>query len=303
MAATKLNFVTLDVFTSTPYLGNPLAIVHVPKSLEDTLSHEQKLKIANEFNLSETVFLHDNEDLDTPIRIDIYMVDRELPFAGHPTVGSGWYLLQSRYPSRETITLRTRAGDIPVVRGNNVGKVQLQVPTNFRIHQPLVHPRVKLLQPRLVAKDYLNGMDGPEPLVSIVKGMTFLLVELTSEEALARLQPSSERITVSAIGDWGHFVGLYAFFQRADGVVRTRMFDGTLEDPATGSAASTLAGYLARQRGEGRHVVEILQGVEMGRRSEISVLVDVGVDGEISTIQLGGGAVQIMEGSLVVPIP
>ncbi|KAF8884425.1 hypothetical protein CPB84DRAFT_1789180 [Gymnopilus junonius] len=186
----------------SPYLGNPLAIVHVPKELQESLSQSQKLKIANEFNLSETVFLHEG-DPDGPIKIDIFMVGQELPFAGHPTVGSGWYLL-STHPSKETIILRTKAGDIPVIRGDT-GKVQLQVPTNFKIHAPIAHPRVKIFQPRLVAKDYTNGLEGPEPLASIVKGMTFLLVELTSEDALARLQASPERISVTEIGDWGSF--------------------------------------------------------------------------------------------------
>ncbi|PPR04188.1 hypothetical protein CVT26_003823 [Gymnopilus dilepis] len=298
MAPTKLNFVTLDVFTSTPYLGNPLAIIRVPKEHQETLSQEQKLTIAKEFNLSETVFLHE-DDADEPIRIDIFMVDKELPFAGHPTIGSSWYLF-SLNPSRETITLRTKAGDIPVTRGKG-GKVQLQVPTNFKVHNPRVQPRVKALQPRLEARDYVNGLDGLEPLASIVKGITFVLLEVTSEDALARLQPSPERITISEIGDWGNFIALYAFFVREDGVVRTRMFEGSLEDPATGAAASTLGGYLGKKRGAGRHVIDILQGIEMGRKSEIRVVVDIGTDGEIDKIQLGGLAVQIMEGSLLVP--
>jgi len=292
----RLNFTTLDVFTSTQFLGNPLAIVRIPHGF-DTLSQSQKQAIAREFNLSETVFLHEG-DPDAPITIDIFMTDAELPFAGHPTVGSAWYLL-SKYPSKENITLRTKAGDIPVVRGEG-GKVQLQVPTNFKIHPSHAHPRVKVLQSHLEAADYINGADGPEPVASIVVGMTFMLLQLTSEDAIARLQATPERLSVPDIGEWGSFVGLYAFYEREDGVVRTRMFDGALEDPATGSAASTLAGWLAKKRGQGRHKISILQGVEMGRTSEIEVVVDVGKDGDILKIQLRGAAVEVMEGSILI---
>ncbi|KDR79244.1 hypothetical protein GALMADRAFT_243157 [Galerina marginata CBS 339.88] len=288
----KLNFTTLDVFTATRFLGNPLAIVRVPKD-NPTLSQSQKQTIAREFNLSETVFLHEGNP-DEPITIDIFMTNAELPFAGHPTIGSGWYLL-STFPSKDTITLRTKAGDIPVVRREN-GRVQLQVPTSFKIHPPYAHPRVKVLQPRLQDADYVNGSNGPEAVVSIVKGMSFMLLQLTSEDALARLQASPERLSVPEIGEWGSFVGLYAFYEHEDGVIRTRMFDGTLEDPATGSAASTLGGWLAKKRGVGHHNISILQGVEMGRKSDIEVAVDIGKDGEILKIQLGGGAVEIMEG-------
>ncbi|CAA7270430.1 unnamed protein product [Cyclocybe aegerita] len=291
----KLPFTTLDVFTDTHFLGNPLAIVRIAKELQSTVSQAQKQTIAREFNLSETVFLHEG-DIDAPVRIDIFMANAELPFAGHPTVGSGWFLL-SQNPAKETVTLRTKAGDIPVSREAN-GKVRLQVPTDFKVHPEYVHPLVKTLQPKLTAADYVNGPDGAEPVASIVKGMTFLLMKLTSEDALARLQPSPERLTVPNLGEWDGFMGLYAFFERDDGVVRTRMFDGTLEDPATGSAASTLAGYLGLKKGEGVHRISIIQGVEMGRKSEIEVVVDVGAAEEIKKIELAGAAVEVMEGSI-----
>lgn len=301
--APRLNFTTLDVFTSQPFSGNPLAIVRVPKELQGTLSQNQKQIIAREFNLSETVFLHEGER-DDPTTIDIFTTDAELPFAGHPTVGSGWYLLSAQNQTRGTVTLKTKAGSIPVSwAGESASsrKVQLRVPTDFKIHPSYAHPRAKILQPHLGSADYANGLDGAEAVASIVKGMTFLLLQLTSEDALARLQPSPERLTVPGLREWDGFCGLYAFYERADGIVRTRMFDGTLEDPATGSAASTLAGWLAKERGRGTHTINILQGVEMGRKSEIDVVVEVDDAGEIATITLSGRAVQIMEGTVAVP--
>ncbi|KAJ7489176.1 hypothetical protein FB451DRAFT_1223966 [Mycena latifolia] len=298
--ARHLKFTKLDVFTSTPFVGNPLAIVHVPSSVQ--LSQAEKQLVAREFNLSETVFHHENDaaDIESPVVIDIFTTTEELPFAGHPTVGSGFFLL-ARVPQLDTVTLRTKAGDIPVVRGTDGGTVRLRVPIDFKVHSPLTIPSVKTQQPGLADTDYVNGAGGAEACASIVKGMTFLLLELASEAALARLQPYPTRLAIpnmeTVLGAWGvGFAGVYAFVERADGVVRTRMFDGVLEDPATGSAASTLGGWLALRRGPGVHTIDIVQGVEMGRRSEIRVVVDVGADKEIKDIKLEGVAVQVMEG-------
>ncbi|KAF8192914.1 hypothetical protein BJ912DRAFT_961373 [Pholiota molesta] len=299
--ALRLKFTTLDVFTSQHFAGNPLAIVRIPKDFPGELSQAQKQTIAREFNLSETVFLHEGDLTNEPTTIDIFTTDAELPFAGHPTVGSGWYLL-SQNPGLDRVTLRTKAGDIPVeaVGAPAIKGVRVRVPTDFKVHAPYKHPRVKALQPHLASADYANGVDGAEAVASIVKGMTFLLLQLTSEDALARMQPP-ERLALPGLGAWAGFAGVYAFYERADGVVRTRMFDGALEDPATGSAASTLAGWLAKKRGPGTHTIGILQGVEMGRRSEIVVDVDIGEDGEIAVIELTGGAVEVMEGTVRVP--
>ncbi|KAF7303852.1 Phenazine biosynthesis PhzC/PhzF protein [Mycena indigotica] len=301
-----LRFIQLDVFTSTPFIGNPLAIVLVPA--KSSLSQEQKQLIAREFNLSETVFLHELEEntTESTFTIDIFTTTEELPFAGHPTVGSGFYLL-SRWPHLEQITLHTRAGDIPVVRAPG-GGVRLNAPIDFKVHPRLSISSVKELQPRLCDSDYLNGMSGSEGCASVVKGMTFLLLALSSEEALAQLQPYPTRLEIPAaertsLGEWGvGFAGIYAFYEvpSNDGLIsiRTRMFDGPLEDPATGSAACTLAGWLASQKGPGLHEFKIIQGVEMGRRSDITVAVDVDDMQRIKSIALEGEAVEVMEGAV-----
>jgi PhzF family phenazine biosynthesis protein len=109
----SLQFTTLDVFTTAPFRGNPLAIVHVPIGAD--LSQAQKQLIAREFNLSESVFLHDqtSEDIQAgQARIDIFTVVAEVPFAGHPTVGTSNYL--AHYLKNRTVhTLVTRAGLLP----------------------------------------------------------------------------------------------------------------------------------------------------------------------------------------------
>ncbi|KAF7369199.1 Phenazine biosynthesis PhzC/PhzF protein [Mycena venus] len=292
-----LRFTKLDVFTSTPFIGNPLAIVHVPSTAQ--LNQAEKQLIAREFNLSETVFHHeqDRADSTSPIFIDIFMTTQEIPFGGHPTVGTGFYLL-SRAPQLETVTLRTKAGDIPVVRGtgkDNKQTVRLKVPIDFNVDPSLSIPSVKVLQPLLTNADYVNGASGAEACVSPVAGITFILPELISEDALARLQPYPSRLTIpNAPG----FAAVYMFYERADGIVRARMFDGTMEDPATGAAASTLGGWLALRHGCGVHTINIEQGIEMARRSEIRVVVNVGPDNFIQSIELEGAAVQVMEGTV-----
>lgn len=321
----QLKYVQLDVFTTTRFLGNPLAIVHIPADV--TLVQSQKQLIAREFNLSETVFLHD-QDTSKPTQsvvvIDIFTPTEELPFAGHPTVGTGWYLLQQRslqsISEASALTLRTKAGDIPVLKSSaSPGKVQVRVPLNFKVHRDFAHPAVKTkdLQPALDEKDYFNGRTGPEAVVSVVKGMTFYLLELTSEKALEGMRPfpTSLELPEGYLGEWEGFVGLYAFFEREDGVVRSRMFEGLLEDPATGSAASAFAGWLALRRltknsAEGNRtktlVIEVVQGVEMGRRSEISVSVSVeeklGGELQVVGVDLQGGAISVLNGFVEVDV-
>ncbi|KAF5338814.1 hypothetical protein D9758_012069 [Tetrapyrgos nigripes] len=299
----KLPFVHIDVFTNTPYLGNPLAIVSVPSSL--SLSQEQKQAIAREFNLLETVFSHEpiqpSDSDNSPIfPIDIFSTTDELPFAGHPTIGTGWYLLHE-HPDRQSITLRTKAGDVPVVRDSN--GVKLQVPIDFKVHAPYTHPFAKSFsaQPDLTAADYVNGVDGPEAVASIVKGMTFMLLQLTSEDALARVKPYAQPVTIpnAHLGEWKGFSSLYQFVVMEDGVtVRTRRLEGAIEDPACGSGACALCGYLAKKKGPGEWKYRVVQGVEMGRRSEIGVYVFVGDDGEVKKVELAGSAIAVMNGLL-----
>ncbi|KAF7294441.1 Phenazine biosynthesis PhzC/PhzF protein [Mycena kentingensis (nom. inval.)] len=311
MSRHHLRFAQLDVFTSTPFLGNPLAIVHLPNGT--LLSQDDKQLVAREFNLSETVFLHQhNSASDAPVVIEIFTPNEELPFAGHPTVGTSFYLL-SLAPERDTITLQTRAGLIPVVRAAGGTKVRLQAPIDFMVHQRLTIPSIKTLQPHLTDADFVNGATGGEACASVVKGMTFLLLEISSEDALRRMQPYPTRLSIpdaakAALGEWAQgFTGMYAFYRETRAstdsktTLRTRAFDGPVEDPATGSAACTLCGWLALQNGSaGLHEFNILQGVEMGRRSEITVVVDVGTDQKIKSIALEGAAVEVMEGTVTI---
>lgn len=145
------------------------------------------------------------------------------------------------------------------------------------------------------------------PIVSIVKGMTFVLIELPSLEALENVKLTTS-VTIDKLDqDWDEtFVGMYYYVQTSESgdtrQLRTRMIECSLEDPATGSAASDLAAYLSLQHGKPGQTLEfaITQGVEMGRRSEIVVSVEMEAEKGIKTITLGGGMIPVMEGRVLI---
>jgi PhzF family phenazine biosynthesis protein len=288
----KLSFVTLDVFTDTRYAGNPLAIVHLPSEHRTTLTQAQKQSIAKEFNLSETVFMHQASPDAETCDIDIFTTAAEIPFAGHPTIGSAWYLLH--YRQQKCIqALQTKAGRIPIALADSL--ISAQIPHNIHIH---THTFTSPLNAE------------PNPIVSIVKKMSFILVRLPDLEALAKAKASLHADTYDpSILDDGWKEGLVGtLFYAPQGTdaagnraFRTRMHAG-IEDPATGSASSALGAYLAlnepAEGGYGPFKYVLTQGVEMGRKSDIVVeVVRRGADA-IESIFLSGEAVKVMEGSL-----
>lgn len=149
----ELYFATLDVFTDTRFKGNPLAIVQIPSNL--TLEQTRKQAIASEFNLSETVFLHhgNDEPLENP-RIDILTSNAEIPFAGHPTIGTIYYLCADHgglSDSVDRFTLHTKAGPVAASFDHAKRSATADIPHNVRLHQSSVHWKYILeLQPSLL---------------------------------------------------------------------------------------------------------------------------------------------------------
>ena len=307
---TTYSFATLDVFTTARFSGNPLAIVQVPH--HSPLSQEQKHKIAREFNLSETVFLHEAERDSSSHTVDIFTTTAELPFAGHPTIGSVCYILGDQQSSTGGIastTLITKAGSIAVTYDARSRIAEAQIPHNVHIHSESISKEViKGVQRDVIPSDVEREMDGSFPVVSIVKGMTFALVKLPSINALQLLQTGGGALQPKLDDGWGSgFVAPYFYVilgHDPDGDVRlrTRMIEpGCGEDPATGSAACTLASFLALQAGGAGKIFKfsIEQGVEMGRKSSIGVKVSLGVTGEaVREVVLSGSAVSVMQGTL-----
>lgn len=294
-----LPFVTLDVFTATRYLGNPLAIVHIPHSVaeSDRPTHEQRLRVAQEFNLSETVFVEDpvpsavdnsaaegyNEYEGKEVKIYIYGKDREMPFAGHPTVGTTAHLLGAATGRRSAaaLTLLTKAGSAPATIAAN-GYARLEVPHAITIHEHVLSldraAELVGIDRSAILSNHASGQEGVS-VVSIVDGLAFVFVRVASVEALSATKLTGNWLTRQELGlgdTYGANVSQYVYCitETAECITRlqTRLLKSTWEDPATGSAASCLSGFLSiRGGGAGMQRFEITQGVDMGRKSEIVV--------------------------------
>lgn len=328
-APITLSFVTLDVFTTTRFLGNPLAVVFIPAALRGSVDQDTKQRIAAEFNLSETVFLHklDTEPATdvTTREIDIFMSDKELPFAGHPTIGSASLVLHHLGWSHVN-TLLTKAGPI-AIRAEPGGSVRASIPHAVHIHSKVLGDVISSAPADVVAmvNDGLNRGDDEiraaelsSPMANIVRGMTFMLVQLPSVEHLGRV--SVKRIQFGRVvglldegeGEGGDgFVSRYHYVvtgwsSAEDGgqhwAIRSRLLELPFEDPATGSAACTLASYLTvSKRAVPGATFAITQGVEMGRRSEITIRTVAALEGDkvkVKEVYMGGQAVVVMNGSL-----
>jgi PhzF family phenazine biosynthesis protein len=298
---TSIKYATVDVFTKTRFAGNQLAIVHVPGG---GLTAEQKQAIAAEVNYSETTFVHPQKlgAEDTWI-VDIYTPEQELPFAGHPTIGTAVYLLR-RLATRGVVSgaFELKAGRVELKYDATEQIATASIPHDVHIHRALYSSTELLkLQPKL------GRVPSQSPIVSIVKGMTFVLPELDSQDSLTFVNTTAHHVEVELDdGNTETFIGCYFYYQLPKGNdniirLRTRMIESAIgEDAATGSAACTLACYLTiRQQKPGTKTKYLItQGVEMGRRSDIGVDVTTTADGRIESVILSGSAVQVMEGTL-----
>ncbi|KAL4884472.1 hypothetical protein BJY04DRAFT_182580 [Aspergillus karnatakaensis] len=318
----SLPFKTLDVFTTTPYTGNPLAVVTISPGI--TLTQRQKQLIARQFNLSETTFVHEidkNEgDASPERRFDIFTRTAELPFAGHPTIGTA-----AAVWGDGVRRLRAKAGVIQIesesVDGSvdGVRRYRAAIPFDVRLHEQ----RVPFIQHGDESiPEGIRAAEGGAPLFAIVNGMTFALIELPSVEVLGSLRTGGAsklpELPEELLDDgWrsGWVTRRYYFVRLGSEVangktvykLRTRLVRRDMEDPGTGSAACALASYLSLHilKEEREIGFEITQGVEMGRVNRISVDVEVAelMNGKrkLEKLYLGGSAVQVMNGSLVIP--
>lgn len=281
-----LNYVLADVFTDQPYGGNQLAVVPDAAGL----SGAQMQAIAKEFNLAETTFVTPGS---APGRwaMRIFTPANELPFAGHPIVGTA-IVLQSlgRTAPQETV-FELQVGPVRVA-------MEASRATFFREGPPewLAVP---------LAADEVAGMVGAPalagPAFQAGYGTTFLHVPLADRAAVAAARLRIERWDAAAPGLASSGVYVFAVLGEQDGATRVhaRMFApgmGITEDPATGSAAAGLVGSLAGPA-DGMHRIAIAQGVEMGRPSLIHGTA-TRAGGVVTGISIGGGAVIIGDGRL-----
>ncbi|MEO3434205.1 PhzF family phenazine biosynthesis protein [Inquilinus sp. CAU 1745] len=297
-----LDYVTADVFTDRPLTGNPLAVVLDA----DGLSGRAMQRIAGEFNLSETVFVLKPRDPDAAARLRIFTPARELPFAGHPTVGAAVVLAGigaiEADAGRVDIIFEEGVGPVPVTVDGRAGWAQLSV-ARLPEEGPAPPDRAALARIlSLTPDDFPEG----EPARSFSCGAAFPFVPVRDREALARARIDSAAWSELMANDAAPDPYLFCRDpERLGSHIRARLFApamGITEDPATGSAAAALAGYLTAQDrypdGTARWVVE--QGFEMGRPSILEVEADIHA-GKATAVRVGGSAVIIARGQLTIP--
>lgn len=307
-------FVQLDVFTAQPFAGNPLAVF--PEA--DGLADDQMLKIAREMNLSETVFVLPPRDEKTLRHLRIFTPAREIPFAGHPIVGT-WNEL-------------AREGVVPLPEGGNgwtrihheIGIGVLPVDIEFKDGRPL---QVVMTQGKFEIKGEIDDwqeqaeiarslglareeLDENLPIQVISTGLPFLAVPVRSLADLRKCRVNAALLT--EIYERARSTGCYPFTRETieigEARAHARLFapaDNIPEDPATGSAAGALGAYLVHHGASGAESVEgrvrfvIEQGDFMNRPSRIDIEVK-GKLGAIDEVRVGGPSVVVARGEVFV---
>lgn len=295
---TRYRFHTLDVFTDTRFGGNPLAVVLDA----DGLSSERMQIIAAEFNISETVFvLKPAVSGANRKKLRIFTPAVELPFAGHPTVGASYLLaklgLVEIDPANPVMVLEEGVGDVPVsllMGANGMCATRMSVPRMpERGPQPPANAELAAMV-SLTENDLLPGA------AAYSCGVPFLFVPVRDREAIARAKLRTDLWEKLLSKWWAKSLFLFTTDTVSrDAQLHARVFVpamGVAEDPATGSAASALAGWLQeRDPRDGTRRWMIEQGFEMGRASHIELEADVS-QGRVVAIRVGGGSVLVTEG-------
>jgi trans-2,3-dihydro-3-hydroxyanthranilate isomerase len=285
---------TLDVFTTKPFAGNPLAVV----TDGDGLSTAKMQSIAREMNLSETVFIQRPTNNQALARLRIFTTTRELPLAGHPVIGT-WFLLAELgvVPASEGsvhILQQTGAGILPVEftfhNGRPVRVTMTQKPARFT--------RAAFTRAALAAALGLKPSDlAPSlPVEFASTGISNLMVPLKSRAVLPKIQMNM-RTLAHLTSPHGTMAYCFALAGRGRAYARGMVPWGIIEDPATGSAGGSLGAYLVHHgQMKATETLVITQGVEMGRPSEIQV--EVTEERGKITPKVSGSAVRIFEGHI-----
>jgi trans-2,3-dihydro-3-hydroxyanthranilate isomerase len=295
----RRRFFTLDVFTDRRFAGNPLAVVLEAGGLDPAAMQT----IAREFNLSETVFILPPERPAHRARCKIFTPKRELQFAGHPTVGTAVLLacLDGGGHARDLV-LEEDIGPVPCDATPGKGRGQATFALPVLPQDASAPPSVETLAVALgLAVDDIGFANFTPSCWSA--GVAFTLVPLKSMDAVRRAKPDLAQFasTLTAPSHGAVFVFSRECAEPGHDF-HARMFApavGVIEDPATGSAAAAFAGLLARSGGlkDGRHMIAVEQGYEMGRPSLISLGLTL-ERGTLSAATVGGRAVIVSEGAI-----
>jgi trans-2,3-dihydro-3-hydroxyanthranilate isomerase len=285
-----LTFYILDVFAEEKYAGNQLAVVRGGADL----SEEVLQKIALEMNYSETTFVLSDEETDGGYDVRIFTPGGEVPFAGHPTLGTA-YVIRHEILAQpvDRIILNLKAGKVPVTFGDVIWMRQL-APTFGTTLDPTLTAQVLNLQ--------TPDVDDRFPVQEVSTGLPALIVPLENLDSLQRCKVDWERYLELA----GPGKNLYVFCPESHangpGDLSARMFANDLgvpEDPATGSAAGCLAGYLVEHRYLGTDPVNVRveQGYEIRRPSLLYLQAER--EGEETSVHVGGKVQMVARGALI----
>jgi trans-2,3-dihydro-3-hydroxyanthranilate isomerase len=286
----RFEYRLVDVFTTERFGGNPLAVFPDGRGIDPVLMQ----RFAFELNLSETTFVLPTERADCDVRVRIFAPRREVPMAGHPTIGTAFVLDRGN-----RIVFEEGVGPVPVerVRGAD-GAMQ------WRMSQPRPRFAACADDPARVAAALgleVEDLDGDLPLEVVATGLPFLLVPLRSLAALARVRvrmDAWEALAAARDGATMPYLFTRTTLTGADAPLRARMLApmyGIAEDPATGSAAGplgayALAGGLIRPDREGIARLVVHQGVEYGRPSQLWVEVE-GAGRNVTAVRVAGACV------------
>jgi trans-2,3-dihydro-3-hydroxyanthranilate isomerase len=295
----KYRYYICDVFTETRFGGNQLAVL--PQA--DGLSKQQMQQIAREFNFSETTFVFPAKAGHTR-HVRIFTPVRELPFAGHPNIGTAFVLASlgelGENKSSFTITFEEEAGLVPIAitaAGGKITSCELTAPQSLSLGKTL--PAELVASAVSVNVNDISTKTHPPQIASV--GLPFIMVEIRDRSVLERARINMSGFEALAAEDVMPDVYFYAQ-ANDDFDIRARMFaplSGVPEDPATGSANCALAGLLAHfdKQPSGSFHWRIAQGVEMGRPSMLIARAEK-KDGVVETTRIGGPSVMVSEGVL-----
>ena len=299
-------YVTADVFTNEIFGGNPLAVFPDGSGL----STAQMQAVAQEFNLSETVFVFPPESPEHTRKLRIFTPGAEIPFAGHPTVGTAFVLASIgdiEVAENEThIVFEEGVGPIPVTiyaKGDRPLSATLSA---AKMPEVGPNPPSRQTLARMISLDVGDIADDPFEPQAVSCGTPFLFVRLAGRDALRRATLDTMTWKEHLAEHWAPNVFVFCDEPEREGSdLRARMFApgfGIPEDPATGSAATALGGYLAArdatESGTLRWTVE--QGFEMGRPSILEIEADKEA-GEVVAIRVSGASVLVGRGEMEIP--
>jgi trans-2,3-dihydro-3-hydroxyanthranilate isomerase len=289
----ELDFIIVDVFAEQKYSGNQLAVFTQAQDLSD----QQMQQIAQETHFSETTFIRSGRQADGGYTVRIFTPGAEVPFAGHPTLGTAWVIRHILGNPDETVRLDLRVGQIPVDFQDQLLWMTTRPPVfGETLPTEVIAPILRL---------DTTDLDERFPIEVVSTGLPFIFVPLKTLDAVKRVQLDVDLLARLVAGkDITQTIFVFCPETYAqDNQINARFFApayGIPEDPATGSANSCLAAYLVKHRYFDTNTIDVKveQGYEIGRRSRLYLKAKESPSGDI-LVKVGGKVQLIAKGQFV----